>query len=145
MRSLWKRWGIRMKTFKADLVGTGKVFRFSLQQYFKSAATYVMLILMLVGSGASVLIMSSSMDRGASIEYEAQHIYIRNGSPYALDPMDLPGYLMGELSDRNLEDLLQVLDEGEVTGVVVDIAWNDAMNLWQVTAYTGEQTAVTQS
>ncbi len=145
MRSLWKRWEIRMRRFNDELKGTGKVFRFSLQQYFKSAATYVMLVLMLVGSGASVLIMSSSMDRGASIDTEAQHVYIRNGSPYALDPLALPDYLTGELSDRSLEELLKVLDEGEITGVVVDVAWNASMNLWQVTAYTGEQTAVTQS
>ncbi len=145
MRSLWKRWGARMRTFKDDLTGTGKVFRFSLQQYFKSAATYVMLILMLVGSGASVLIMTSSMDRGASIDTEARHVYIRNGSPYALDPMAFPGYVMAELSERSLEDLLKQLDEGETTGVVVDVAWNASMNLWQTTAYTGEQTAVTQS
>ncbi len=145
MRSLWKRWEIRMNMYKNDLKGTGKVFRFSLQQYFKSAATYVMLAIMLIGSGASVLIMTSSMDRGAGIDTEARHVYIRNGSPYDLDPMAFPGYVMAELSERSLEDLLKQLDEGETTGVVVDVAWNASMNLWQTTAYTGEQTAVTQS
>ena len=49
MRSLWKRWGPAMKMRDRALAGTGKVFRFSLQQYFKSAATYVMLGIMMLG------------------------------------------------------------------------------------------------
>jgi ABC-type Na+ efflux pump permease subunit len=134
-----------MNTYKNDLKGTGKVFRFSLQQYFKSAATYVMLAIMLIGSGASVLIMTSSMDRGASITEEAERVYIRNASPYALDPIALPGHWMGEVTDRGLEELLGQLDAGETTGVVVDIAWDEEAGLWKATAYTGEQTAVTQS
>ena len=36
-----------MKKRDSALAGTGKVFRFSLQQYFKSKATYVMLFIML--------------------------------------------------------------------------------------------------
>ena len=130
---------------KADYAGTGKVFRFSLQQYFKSAATYVMLALMLLGSGASVLLMTSSMDRGAAIDSEAERVYIRNESPFALDPAALPEYLQGELTELSLEDLLQRLDDGETTGVAVDVSRDGASGLWQVTAYTGEQTAVTQS
>ena len=67
MRFLWRRWGPAMKLHDSALAGTGKVFRFSLQQYFKSAATYVMLAIMMLGAAGSVLMMSLGMSRGEEV------------------------------------------------------------------------------
>ncbi len=53
MRSLWKRW-VRPMGNKEAYGGVGQVFRFSLQQYFKQKATFVMLIVMLLASVGSV-------------------------------------------------------------------------------------------
>ena len=77
MRSLWKRWGPAMKMRENALAGTGKVFRFSLQQYFKSAATYVMLGIMMLGAAGSVLMMSLSMSRGEEMGSDAKTVAIR--------------------------------------------------------------------
>ena len=133
-----------MKTHELGLKGTGKVFRFSLQQYFKSTATYVMLAFMLLGAGGSVLLMSLSMSRGEEMGSDAAAVYIRNESPYEIDPADMPDYLHAELTDLSLEDLLAQLDAGETAGVAVEIARDETSGAWMASAYTGEQSAVTQ-
>ncbi len=144
MRSLWKRWGPAMKMRENALAGTGKVFRFSLQQYFKSAATYVMLGIMLLGAGGSVLMMSLGMSRGEEMGTDAKTVYIRNESPYAIDPADMPEYVTASLTGESLEDLLGRLDAGEKESVALEIAVDGETGLWKATAYTGSDTAVTQ-
>ena len=144
MRSSWRKWGAAMKTRELGLKGTGKVFRFSLQQYFKSKATYVMLAFMLIGAGASVLLMSLGMSRGEEMGADAANVYIRNGSPYAIDPAGMPDYLHAELTELGMEELLAQLDAGETAGVVMDIAEDEASGAWMATAYTGEKSEVTQ-
>ncbi len=134
-----------MKTHDSALTGTGKVFRFSLQQYFKSAATYVMLAIMMLGAGGSVLMMSLGMSRGESMGSDARTVYIRNESPYAIDPAGMPEYVETKLTEEPLEDLLQRLDAGQTDGVAVEIAMDGELGLWKATAYTGDKTAVTQS
>ncbi len=134
-----------MKTHDSALTGTGKVFRFSLQQYFKSAATYVMLAIMMLGAGGSVLMMTLGMSRGESMGSDARTVYIRNESPYAIDPAGMPEYVETKLTEEPLEDLLQRLDAGQTDGVAVEIAMDGELGLWKATAYTGDQSAVTQS
>ncbi len=134
-----------MKMHDSALAGTGKVFRFSLQQYFKSAATYVMLAIMMLGAGGSVLMMTLGMSRGESMGSDARTVYIRNESPYAIDPAGMPEYVETTLTEEALEDLLQKLDAGETDGVAVEIAMDGELGLWKATAYTGDQSAVTQS
>ena len=56
---------------KREYAGLGMVFRFSLQQYFKNRATFVMLLVMLLGSVGSVFIMSASMKRGDRADRDA--------------------------------------------------------------------------
>ena len=143
MRSLWRRWGKPMKTRDSALAGTGKVFRFSLQQYFKSKATYVMLVIMMLGAAGSVLMMSLGMSRGEEMGSDAKTVYIRNESPYAVDPAGMPEYVEALLTEESLEDLLLRLDEGEKEGVAIEIALEEGR--WKATAYTGEGSAVTQS
>lgn len=143
MRSLWRRWGAAMKTLKAELAGTGKVFRFSLQQYFKSAATYIMLAFMLLGTGGSMLMMSLGMNRGESMGSEAKTLYIRNESPWSLELAALPDYVEARETDRPLAELLEQLDAGETDGVVVELAAAED-GTWRATGYTGEKTGVTQ-
>ena len=132
-----------MKMRDRALAGTGKVFRFSLQQYFKSAATYVMLVIMMLGAGGSVLMMSLGMSRGEEIGADASAVYIRNESPYAIDPAGMPDYVDAALTDERLEDVLQRLDDGETRGVAIEISMVE--NRWKATAYTGEKSEVTQS
>jgi len=130
---------------KAEFAGTGKVFRFSLQQYFKSAATYVMLAVMLLGTAGSMLLMSLGMNRGNSIGSSAETLYIIDESPYEVDwEKGLPEEIKGVVSDLSLEDQLLALDAGDTKGVAVHIAWDGEGGFWQVTAYTGKSSAVAQ-
>ncbi len=145
MRSSWKEWEAPMKTHESPLAGTGKVFRFSLQQYFKSKATYVMLVIMMVGAAASVLMMSLGMSRGEEMGAEAKTILIRNESPYAVDPAGMPDYAEASLTTESMDDLMLRLDAGDTGGVVILIAMDEELGLWKATAYTGEKTGVTQS
>ncbi|MBR3555706.1 MAG: ABC transporter permease [Oscillospiraceae bacterium] len=133
-----------MKLRESALAGTGKVFRFSLQQYFKSAATYVMLAIMMLGAAGSVLMMSLGMSRGEEMGSDAKTVYILNGSPYAIDPAGMPDYVEARLTGENMEDVLRRLDAGETDGVAVGIDVDGETGLWKVTAYTGEKSEVTQ-
>ena len=133
-----------MKLRDSALAGTGKVFRFSLQQYFKSAATYVMLGIMMLGAAASVLMMSLGMSRGEEMGSDAKTVYIRNESPYAVDPAGMPDYVKAELTEESMEELLLRLDAGKTDGVAVEIAADGETGLWKATAYTGENSKVTQ-
>ncbi len=144
MRFLWKRWGLWMKMRDSALAGTGKVFRFSLQQYFKSAATYVMLLIMMLGAGGSVLMMSMGMSRGEEMGSDAETVYIRNESPYAVDPAGMPEYVTARMTEESLEEIFRRLDEGETRGVAIEVGM-DEEGLWKATAYTGEKSEVTQS
>ncbi len=134
-----------MKKRDSALAGTGKVFRFSLQQYFKSAATYVMLVIMMLGAGGSVLMMSLGMSRGEEMGADAETVYIRNESPYAVDPGGMPDYVTASLTEERMEDLLLRLDGGATRAVAVEIAMDDELGLWKATAYTGANSEVTQS
>ena len=133
-----------MKLRESALAGTGKVFRFSLQQYFKSAATYVMLAIMMLGAAGSVLMMSLGMSRGEEMGSDAKTVYILNGSPYAIDPAGMPDYVEAKLTGESMEDVLRRLDAGETGGVAVGIDVDGETGLWKVTAYTGEKSEVTQ-
>ncbi len=144
MRSLWRRWGPAMKLRDSALAGTGKVFRFSLQQYFKSAATYVMLVIMMLGAAGSVLMMSLGMSRGEEMGSDAKTVYILNESPYAIEPAEMPDYVKAELTGESMENILLRLDAGETDGVAVRITMDDETGLWEATAYTGEKSEVTQ-
>ena len=145
MRSLWRRWGKPMKTRDSALAGTGKVFRFSLQQYFKSKATYVMFVIMLLGAAGSVLMMSLGMSRGEEMGSDAKTVYILNGSPYAVDPAGMPDYVEARLTGESLDDLLRRPDAGETDSVAIEVAMDGELGLWEATAYTGEKSEVTQS
>ena len=144
MRSLWRRWVPAMKLRDSALAGTGKVFRFSLQQYFKSAATYVMLVIMMLGAAGSVLMMSLGMSRGEEMGSDAKTVYILNESPYAIEPAGMPDYVKAELTGESMENILLRLDAGETDGVAVRITMDDETGLWEATAYTGEKSEVTQ-
>ncbi len=133
-----------MKLRERALAGTGKVFRFSLQQYFKSAATYVMLAIMMLGAAGSVLMMSLGMSRGEEMGSDAKTVYILHGSPYAIDPTGMPDYVEAKLTGESMEDVLRRLDAGETGGVAVGIDVDGETGLWKVTAYTGEKSEVTQ-
>lgn len=145
MRSSWRKWGGRMNSRKAELAGTGKVFRFSLQQYFKSAATYVMFAVMLLGTVIFTVLMSTGLNRGEELESEAKAVWLLNGSPYTLDLAAFPDYVQPELTALELEEALACLDGGEKDSVAVDIRLDDETGLWNVTAYTGTGTVVTQA
>jgi len=130
---------------KAEFAGTGEVFRFSLQQYFKSKATYVMLAVMLLGTVGSMLLMSLGMDRGESVGSSAETLYIINESPYDVAWTEkLPEGVSAVVTDRSLEDQLQVLDANNTKDIAVHIAQDEADGSWQVMAYTGKNSAVTQ-
>jgi ABC-type Na+ efflux pump permease subunit len=133
-----------MKLRDSALAGTGKVFRFSLQQYFKSAATYVMLVIMMLGAAGSVLMMSLGMSRGEEMGSDAKTVYILNESPYAIEPAEMPDYVKAELTGESMENILLRLDAGETDGVAVRITMDDETGLWEATAYTGEKSEVTQ-
>lgn len=126
---------------KAAWKGTGKVFRFSLQQYAKSKATYVLLLVMLVGTAGSVLIAGFSMEKGAAINRNARQVYVRNVGTYvpALDAM--PDYVAYESVQGALEPLLDRLDE-EPDAVLLDIDYDEALAAWRVRAYTGADSKV---
>ena len=133
-----------MKLRDSALAGTGKVFRFSLQQYFKSAATYVMLVIMMLGAAGSVLMMSLGMSRGEEMGSDAKTVYILNESPCAIDPAGMPDYVEARLTGESMENILLRLDAGETDGVAVRITMDDETGLWEATAYTGEKSEVTQ-
>ena len=66
---------------KEEYGGIKQVFTFSLQQYFKQKATFVMLLIMLLCSVGSVFIMSASMKRGQNANRDGEVLYILNESP----------------------------------------------------------------
>ncbi len=145
MRFLWRRWDLPMKKRDNALAGTGKVFRFSLQQYFKSKATYVMLAIMMLGAAGSVLMMSLGMSRGEEMGADAKTVFIRNESPYVIDPAGMPDYVEAALTQESMEDALKRLDAGNTDSLVIRIAMDEELGLWKATAYTGENSEVTQS
>ena len=95
---------------KEEYGGIKQVFTFSLQQYFKQKATFVMLLIMLLCSVGSVFIMSASMKRGQNANRDGEVLYILNESPYALDPAELPDYLIPETVEGSGEDWLDRLN-----------------------------------
>ena len=145
MRSLWKKLAGMMRMNKSELRGTKEVFRFSLQQYFKSTATYVMLVVMFLGTAMSVLLSGMGMNRGAEAGTDAATVYILNGSPYSPDfAVVLPDYVRSESRDGTLEALLDELDAGETRSVAAEIRWDDELADWNVTCYTGKDSLVSQ-
>ena len=130
---------------RAEYAGVGQVFRFSLQQYFKQKATFVMLLVMLLCSVGSVFIMSSSMKRGQSMERDAGVLYVLNESPYALDLAELPDYVPAQLVTGTGEEWLGRLNGEDASDAV--LLWIDADPElgWRVRAVTGEGSRVTNA
>ena len=146
MRFLWKKLAAAMKIKKNDLNGTKQVFRFSLRQYFKSKSTYVMFIVMFIGTAAAVLLSGMGQDRGAAVGTDARMVYILNGSPYAADwTAALPGYIetVGIPADP-LDSILDTLDKAD-RAVAVEINFDEDAYCWGVTAYTGKDSMVSAS
>ena len=125
---------------KEEYGGIKQVFAFSLQQYFKQKATFVMLLIMLLCSVGSVLIMSASMKRGQNANRDVQVLYILNESPYALDPAELPDYLIPDPVEGSGESWLSRLDEEEKNALL----WIDPApeGGWRVRVCTGEGSKV---
>lgn len=125
---------------KAEYAGLRQVFAFSLQQYFKQKATFVMLLIMLLCSVGSVLIMSASMKRGQNANRDGEILYILNESPYALDPAELPEYLIPDPVEGSGEEWLSRLN-GEEKNILL---WIDAdpEGGWRIRACTGEGSKV---
>lgn len=147
MRFLWKKLAAAMKIKKNDLKGTKQVFRFSLQQYFKSKSTYVMFIVMLIGTAAAVLLSGMGQDRGTAMGTDARTVYVRNESPYAAEFAEsMPEHVENVLlTSKSLDELLNALDAGKDRSVVVDICFDADTSYWSVKAYTGTDSAVTTS
>lgn len=125
---------------KAEYGGIKQVFSFSLQQYFKQKATFVMLLIMLLCSVGSVFIMSASMKRGQNANRDGETLYILNESPYALDPAELPDYLIPEPVEGSGEAWLSRLN-GEKKNVLLWID-PDPEGGWRIRACTGEGSKV---
>ena len=147
MKSLWKKLAAAMKIKKNDLKGTKQVFRFSLQQYFKSKSTYVMFIVMLIGTAAAVLLSAMGQDRGAAVGTDARTVYILNESPYAAEFAEaLPSYIREiRTVSEPLAEVLEMLDSGEQQAVAVEIRFDETFYSWSVKAYAGKDSAVTGS
>ena len=130
---------------KAEYAGVGQVFRFSLQQYFKQKATFVMLLVMLLCSAGSVFIMSASMKRGQSMDRDAGTLYVLNESPYTLDLAELPDYAPAEPVTGTGEEWLERLNEEASSHAV--LLWLDAdpEGGWRVRAVTGEDSKVSNA
>lgn len=128
---------------KAAYAGVGQVFRFSLQQYFKQKATFVMLAVMLLCSVGSVAMMSVSMKRGQNADRDARTLYVLNESPHALDPAELPDYLTAETVSGDGETWLETLNH-EPDAVLL---WIDADpdTGWRLRAVTGEGSKVSST
>jgi len=129
---------------KKGLKGIGKVFRFSVQQYFKSKATYIMLIVMLLGTTGSVLLAGLSMDRGMEMGSDAANVYVRNIGTYVPDLKQMPEYADYVQIDGELDELMEQLD-GEPNSVLLDITYSDEAACWMVNGYSGKNSKVTQS
>lgn len=135
-----------MKMKREELRGTRQVFRFSLQQYFKSKATYVMLAVMFFGTGLSVLFSGLGMQRGEEIGTNADRVVILDRSPYSADyAAVLPEYVETELRSEPLESLLDEMDAGADGTVTVEIAWDPGLAFWEATAFTGKDSRVSQT
>ena len=52
-----------------------------------------------------------------SMGADARNVYIRNESPYAIDPAGMPEYVEALLTEESLEELLLRLDGGKTDGV----------------------------
>lgn len=130
-----------MKLRKADFAGTGKVFAFSVQQYFKSKATIALMAIMLIGSVGGVLLMNLGMSRGMNSGHDAERIYILQNTPYLPDLAAVSETLEVELVDGSVEDWLERLD-GEPRSVLITALPSEDKSSWLVTGYTGEDSDV---
>ena len=128
---------------KAAYAGVGRVFRFSLQQYFKQKSTFVMLLVMLLCSVGSVFIMSASMKRGQSMQQGAKLLFVLNESPYVLDMAELPDYAHPEIVSGDGETWLKNVEDDEYSVLL----WIDAVpeGGWRVRACTGTDSKVSNS
>ena len=142
MRSLWKRW-VRPMGNKEAYGGVGQVFRFSLQQYFKQKATFVMLIVMLLASVGSVYIMSMSMDRGQKADKDGEILYVLNESPYELDLAGIADYMGKNTVTGSGEEWLERV-KGEARSVLLWVD-RDPEGGWRVRACTGEKSKVSST
>lgn len=126
-----------MRLSKADFAGTGKVFAFSVQQYFKSKSTLVLLLVMLLTSVGSMLLMNLSMNRGMNAGHDAQTVYFLNQSAFSPALEGIVDYAELTPVEGKPEDWLKQLDAGEKHGVLVAVDENA-----HVTAYAGKDSAV---
>lgn len=123
--------------------GVGQVFRFSLQQYFKQKATFVMLIVMLLASVGSVYIMSMSMDRGQKADKDGEILYVLNESPYELDLSGIADYMGKNTVTGSGEEWLERV-KGEARSVLLWVD-RDPEGGWRVRACTGEKSKVSST
>ncbi len=131
---------------KSDFTGTGKVFFFTLTQYFKSKSTISMLVTMLVLSVISTLIMASSMGGVSSTEFNAEELRVMNRSGFEIDAGDIAGF-SDELSDIDITIIESELEtvfawlEGDPYRAALLVEPDD-YGSYSITTYTGEESGV---
>ena len=97
-----------MKMRKSNFAGTGKVYRFSLQQLFRSKANMISLIIMLVLAMGMVPLMGLIGGVEVSLDETLEaSVYIQNDTSYALDTESLqqeyPAFADTEFAEASFE------------------------------------------
>ncbi len=131
---------------KSDFTGTGKVFSFTLIQYFKSKSTIAMLVTMLILSVVCTYIISTTMGGMVSDEFNAASVTVLNDSGFELTASDITGF-SGELDgvainiiDSEFESAFEQLNSYPYAAAVL-VEPND-YGSYSVTAYTGSGSEV---
>jgi ABC-type Na+ efflux pump permease subunit len=126
---------------KSDFTGTGKVFSFTLVQYFKSKSTMAMLLTMLILSVFCTYIISTTMGGMVSDEFNAASVTVLNDSGFVLTAKDITGFsdeLEGvaiNIIDSEFETVYEQLDSDPKSAAVL-VEPND-YGSYSVTTYTG--------
>jgi ABC-type Na+ efflux pump permease subunit len=132
-----------MRVNKKDFTGMPKVFKFTLQQYFKSKTSIVMLVIMFLTSGSTLFISSFSASAGTLKEAETKKLYIVNDTQYRLtaDEIVRANSLFSQMeviqSEESLEAVQNRLDGGEIYSAAVNITLDSEYGAYMVTAYSG--------
>lgn len=98
-----------MKMHKSDFAGTGKVYRFSLQQLFRSKANMISMVIMLVMAIGVVPLMVLLGGGEVSIDetLDGSVVYIQNDTSYALDTdalqEDYPAFAHTEFAEASFD------------------------------------------
>lgn len=143
MKYLLKRSVQPMKVNKKDFTGMSKVFKFTLSQYFKSASSIVMLVIMFLTSGGSLFISYISAGSGTLKEAKLQKLYIVNETQYKVTAEEIINANMLFFgvefvsTDESLEAVQAKLDKGEVYSAAVNIRLDEDYGAYSVTAYSG--------